>query len=293
MLGKTIYIWNDGAIGNAPAITARLQQAGFEGAILHSTATTNWRTPTRIALASAIKAAGLKVYAGCAVYGNNAVLEGQQAAGIVEQYQLAGCVFDAESQWDSQAAAAANAREMLYAYKNMTAQPSGWCWWARYKSPITNGAWHPVAVLIEAMKHADFGLPMAYWYGSTAGEAMTLLEQSWNQWREITPKPLVPIGRAYNGDGGTATPTGIAAFAQHARTLGAVGTSWWVMEHAIRLAGIWDALAQTRPFAAEPPPPSTDDLTTRLVQIESQLADQEAILAGHAAKFQKISDAAA
>lgn len=253
---KAIFIWNDYVIGDAAAITKLLVDAGFEAAHLHSTSVDNWRTASRVALAAALKAAGIKVYASCAVYGTLPAREGLAMAEIVNQYNLDGAIFDAEKgAIETSAIAPDLARQMLSVYKDNTSKPAAWCWWAmhhNWNKPYN--PYHPVEVLREAMKIAEVGMPMAYWnWGDDAASALRYLEESWKQWREITSKPIVMAGRACVGDGGTAKAPAMLAYDKRARELGAVGLTWWSMEHALKLEGVWEALFQMPKMGGEYP----------------------------------------
>jgi hypothetical protein len=268
---KSIFVWNNHVIeGGDPArIIARLREAGFEGAYLHSTHTTNWKSSSRIALARALKAAGFAVYASVAVYAKAtaAAVEGQQSAGIVNEYGLDGCVFDVESGEYETPGAEARVRALLSAYKANTAKPAAFCGWPFYHaSNNPNRIYHPVGVLVEAMKIADYAMPMAYPSGdNNTPAALTYLDAVWRQWRTYTAKPLVIAGRACNDNAGQANAASIVPYALRARELGAVGMSWWDMEHALPLPGVWDALAETPPIsgnAGEPEPPGKDDPVT-------------------------------
>ena len=135
---KAIFIWNDFEIGSAAKITQMLIAANFEGAYLHSTHTSNWRTTSRTALAKALKAAGFAVYASCAVYGyasNPASSEGHQAAAIVNEFGLDGAIFDVESGAYEQTGADARVRSLFCAYQEMTGKPSAFCGWPFYHAP--------------------------------------------------------------------------------------------------------------------------------------------------------------
>jgi hypothetical protein len=248
-IGKCKFIWNDHLIcgGDAEATADLVAAAGFQSAILHSTSVYNWRTKTRIALALALKKRGVIVIGGAAVYGDNPIDEGRQAASICRQYQLPAFNFDAEAKWDAKPHSNSNASNMLKAFRDAVPNVlAGWCWWARYYNPWLRTPWHPKDVLRAAMAEgygdADYGMPMAYWEGETPAAAVKYLDVTLKQWREVTDKPIVPAGRAYVGDGGRARPDAIAAFETRARELGCVGVAWWVMENALKLPGIWEAL---------------------------------------------------
>lgn len=257
---KAIWIWNDVVIGTPAQVAQRVKEAGFEAAYLHSTNVGNWRTASRVALVSELKKLEIAVYASAAVYAQvyTAPDEGHRMAAIVNQYQLAGAVFDVEAgKYEDPTSGPVLARELITAYKQMTAQPCAFCGWALYEG------YHPVGVLVEGMKLADVGMPMAYWYnGSTPAAAVSTLESSLAQWRKYTSKPIIPAGRAYTDsyktrDGQTVTITArgdaVTAFDARSRAMGAPGITWWDMEHALRIPDVWDALSKT-PKMGDPIP---------------------------------------
>jgi hypothetical protein len=292
--GKNIYIYQvDGCHGgDASKIVADLVAGQFQSVILHSTNVGNWRTNARVRLAHALQAAGIAVFGGCAVYGADPYGEGKQAGLICKDLSLAGWVFDAEAKFDVCDHPDSAAVHVLQEFSNH-AQPGalkGWCWWALPHAPGKPASeYHPNSILRVAMKvaygDADFGLPMMYWsWGDSAVDAMRYLDESWYQWREITNKPIVPIGRAYIGDGGTAKPMAITAFDEHARKLGAVGVSWWSMQHAldaVHLPGVWDALVALKPFGEVTAPVPDPVPMPAPLTVEARLSALEAQVKAH------------
>jgi hypothetical protein len=243
---QSIFIWQDFVIGDAGKIVALLKAAGFETAILHHENLAGWRTTSRIALARACQAAGIEVLASAAVYGISPVWEGEQAAAIVKQFALDGFVFDAEdARYDGTDHPNSRAIQLLSAYKAATDKPSVWCWWPLIHSMATAKTYrtfHTGETLKAAMTKADYGMPMAYWEGNTVAHAIQYVEESYNQWRKWTNKPLIMAGRSYVGDNGTPTPAAIRAYHARARELGAIGVTWWSMQHAVKLPEVWSAL---------------------------------------------------
>lgn len=248
MIGKSIFIWNTGGIfsGNVSMIAKTLKDAGFDSAMLHHQNLTYWRNPARVALIDALRNVGIEPIGSAAVYAIDPKTEGEQAARICEQYGLKYFVFDAESTYDANDPTGSKTLIMLNTFKQNTSAKIGWCWWAKYKDPYTQNPWHPVAVLRAAMPLADFGVPMMYWGGDLSSSAIALAKESLSQWRLVTIKPLVPAGRAYTGDGGTAKKDAMDAFATyfdpHIKTGNASGITWWSMEHILNL-NMWDVLA--------------------------------------------------
>lgn len=270
--GKGIYIWNTYSIcgGDVKQIARTLKEAGFEVAYLHSSGYYNWHEKTRMALVPELRAVGIAVIGSIAVYGKDPVTEGTQAAKIVNDFDLDGMSFDAESDFDKVSHPDSAAVNLLKAYR-ANAKPgalAGWCWWMFYRTTAGNQI-HPKEILWAAMDpkygNADFGTPMAYWsWGNRPEDAVRYLDEVMKQWREVIPagKPIIPAGRAYIGNEGTPTPAAITAFEKRARELGAIGMNWWSLEHALNkvaLPGIWDALIDTPGFAHPQPPSPTPD----------------------------------
>jgi hypothetical protein len=251
-LGKNIFVWDIDSCfgGDVGKIADGLKAAGFESAILHHEYLSNWATPQRIALVAALKRVGVAPIGGAAIYGANPTLEGQQAAKLCNDYGLSGFIFDAEGQFDLAATKnPAITPTLLRAFKVLTTTPIGWCYWA---FPYM----HVPTVLRTAMGYCDWGLPMTYWsWGDDPVSAVNYLQRSWDYWKEFTSKPIVPIGRAYSGDGGTAKADAMIAFEAKARELGAAGVSWWSMQHALSL-NLWPTLASMKPFGGVVSPPS-------------------------------------
>jgi len=280
---KTMILWNDQAIlgGDPEKIADMLIKGGFEGAILHSSSLSTWEKDTRdgvidqdhrVKLVAVLKARGIHVYGSAAIYGKYPVWEGNVAGKICVKYELEAFMFDAESTFDAQATPDSN---IVIVFKNFRETAPGvkvcLCWWARWKAS-TGSMIHPKKVLWAAMAvnygDADFGMPMVYWTNDDSPEnALALIEACFSQWREITDKPIIPIGRAYVGDSGTATPEAVKAFEAKARELGAVGVSWWSMEHALQIDGLWEALKETAKFNEISTEPVTETVT--------ELADAE------------------
>jgi hypothetical protein len=276
---KAVFIWEQSTIygGNVGQIVGAVKAAGFEAVYIHVSDINTWSGGGRPALAQALQQAGVLVYGSAAVYGADPAGEGTKAAAIVQTYGLAGFVFDAESTFDAKPNAAANAGIVLGQYHaGSGGKPSAWCWWARYKSPANGAAWHPVAVLQAAMQKATVGMPMAYWSGEGVEAAVILLQQTFQQWRQVTLKPIVPIGRAYTGDGGVVTAGSVVAFEQAARQLGAVGVAWWSMRHAVVLPDIWSALASLPGFGSggDQVPPVGYATVEQLQQLRDELQAQ-------------------
>jgi hypothetical protein len=267
MLNKNIFAWQLSAIcGGDPVKTAvTAKAAGFQSVTIHNSTLTYWRTKPRENLIKALKDLDVDVVGSAAVYGKTPVLDGQLAAKLCNDYGLSAFVFDAEGKFEEEPNPATAAVNMLGSFRAIAPDVKiGWCWWAFHRSANGKVLYHPKEILWAAMQpgygDADFGVPMVYWsWGDDPASAVAYLQESYRQWREITDKPIIPAGRAYIGDGGKAMPEAIKAFDASARALGAPGITWWSMQHAMNktyLPGVWEALAQTKPFGqVEEPAP--------------------------------------
>lgn len=201
--------------------------------------------------------AGILVLGWGAVYGNSGnspQAEGKIAGEVVEELGLDGYVFDVESTADSQSHPDSDGAHRCIEYKKVTDKPLYLCWWIRYKNPDTGGQWHPDNITAKQLLstydlYVDGYMPMCYWYSTTSDPdgiwwSENMLRQGFSQYREVTQKPIIPIGRAYNGDGGTVTIEAMYKFAETATELECAGLSWWSAEHAIKLTGIYDAIGE-------------------------------------------------
>ena len=182
-------------------------------------------------------------------YGNDPAGEGNIAAIQVNRFGLDGWIFDVESAFEAQVNAADKVGILFDKYHVYTPAPAAFCSWFFWRSPTTGALWHNVAMAKAAMLKADVGMPMIYWSGSTAGSALWYLKESLRQWAEVTSKPLIPVGRAYDGDGGTVLPEAVSAFAAEVMVMSMPGLSWWFMDQAHTRADIWPRLAAIPPFS--------------------------------------------
>jgi hypothetical protein len=196
--------------------------------------------------------------------------EAEIASVLVNELTLDYYIFDAEGVFENRPDIINKTVNMIKLYRDKCDAllgkdvPVGWCTWPLWRSS-TGVQWHNIALAQKAVALCDFGMPMVYWSGQGAQAASSYLAKSLLQWKEITTtKSVIPIGRAYVGDGGTADAAGIAAFDQVIRSSRSPGESWWSVQHAVTLPGIWDAVAKLGTWAALPPvePPITPVLLT-------------------------------
>jgi len=290
MYGKQIFSWNVPAIynGNPEKFVDLLKDGGFEAVALkagdgnriHTLGSASgypsWGENVRQELVDALRAAGIRVYLWHFLYGGDPKGELAVAVSQCQRFKPDGYIWDVEGAFDIKIAAESNARLISRGLK--AACPNTrqtLCWWALPKSPVSGTEWHPIRVAKAWLETVDSAMPMDYWQGSSAADAMSYLNKSLTIWRTITDKPLVPAGRAYDGDGGNATPDGIRAFANSvknsAHDLNLVGTSWWSLDKAIQNPAVWAALKATPTFAAPITALTVDEILTRLMGSHREL----------------------
>jgi len=267
MHGKSIFSWNVPEIhnGDPETFVQALVDGGFEAVVLKAADGTRvhrmstlgpwptWGENIRPEMVDAIKAAGLKLYLWHFVYGGYPSSELNVAIQQAKRFRPDAYVWDVEGAFDSKTNAEANARTISRGFKVACPEVRQvLCWWALPRSPSTGVEWHPIRVAKAWLETVDSAAPMMYWQGTGGASAISYLNNSLRIWRGFTDKPITPIGRAYNGDGGYATPEGIKAFANSVynskETLNLIGTSWWSLDKAYKNASWWQALKETPKF---------------------------------------------
>jgi len=241
-----------------------------------------WGENIRIELVNALKAAGLKVYLWHFLYGYDPTGEANVAISQTARFEPDGYVWDVEGAFDTRTNAEANARLITKLYqKSFPTVQQGLCWWAFPKSPTSGVQWHPVKVGQAFLEVCQVGLPMMYWQGSTPTAAYSYLTDSLRVWKGITNRPIVPIGRAYNGDGGYANADSILTFGNECYnlyTLGdnrpnpILGNSWWSLDKAAGNSEWLSALKALPKYKIDGPPIlSLEEKVDRLVEAHPEL----------------------
>jgi len=260
---KAIFSWNvPGVDGGDPNKFAdRLKAAGIEAvylkmangaAVFKPSIITypTWGENVRQALIDALRVRGIKVIGWQFNYGDNPAGEADVAIAQTKRFNLDGWIFDVEGKFESNPAAVTNAYTLTLRYREgCPTTPLAFCSWAQWRSPSTDVLWHNEKMARAFMETCDVGMPMMYWEGSRPETAVWLLKESLRLWRNITNKPIIPVGRAYTGDGGTINALACKAFAAEARTLKLPGLSWWVLDSAIKDTATWGAIGAIPPIA--------------------------------------------
>jgi len=287
---KSIFSWNiPDVLGGDPIKFAQLLvDGGFEGVYLKggegnivfrmwpSSPWPTWGKNIRQELVDALRKVGLKVYIWHFLYGVDPAGELSIADYQCTQFHPDGYIWDAESRFDEQPNADANARfitnGLIKAHPDI---PQALCWWALPKNPLNvNIQWHPIHVAKAFMERVNCVMPMMYWDGSTSQAALSYLAKSLGIWRGFCNLPIVPVGRAYTGDAGFGNPEAIKAFAQKVMEISVeknlIGISWWLLDKASENSIWWEAL-KTTPKWSGPPQLSDKEKIERLVNAHKDL----------------------
>jgi hypothetical protein len=264
---KAIFLWTYWDISDDPKVIAdKLIEGGFEAVYVHcndgpyeasygqmqANGTYKDRLNCTDALVEELRSRGLVIYGWGAPYGVNTAAEIAMMVKQTRRYNLAGYIIDAEGTWDAQGDVISDTRKIITEYKAACpGVPVAWCWWPLFHVPNGTGVYHNKAILVEAMKYSDYAMPMAYWNWPLDVNGVKFVEGTVKQWREVTDKPLILAGRAYNDAYGVASFTAVKSFDARARELGSIGISWWDLQHAVKLPECWKALQETRKFNTE------------------------------------------
>jgi len=289
--GKSIFSWNIPAVGGGDpeAFVQFLLENNFEGVCLKAangpyikkvsrwSPWPRWGENIRMELIEALKGAGIKVYLWHFVYGRDPAGELSIALSQTARFEPDGYIWDVETAFDSKPNAIGSARYLTRGFKKFYPQlEQALCWWALPLSP-KGGEWHPIKVATAFQETVDLAMPMMYWQGKGAPAAVSYLHRSLNIYSKFWNKPIVPIGRAYNGDGGYGDAAGITAFDQEVRTLSEgvsaiPGISWWVTDKAVRNPTWLAALRATETFdTVDPIKLTPEEMLDRLVESHPEL----------------------
>ena len=292
-LGKSIFLWNTPLVlgGNPAAIADKLIEGGFDSVILkvadgsrkHVTRVgVRWVEAVSRETVRVLQARGLKVFGYGFCYGEDIPGEAHIAISQTIALKLDGYVFDVEGRFEGQPDAPGRARTLGAIFRSgCPTTPAIFCGFAMSRS-WGGGTWHNVELHKAMMAWCDAGMPMCYWpadpkksVANHVANALALLNETMHQWRSITQKPIYPVGRAYNGDAGVASPEAMIAFDERVHEIGLKGVSWWVLDQVLNRLdpSIWAALKSMPGFAPPIPPPPPPPLLTieeRLTAIEER-----------------------
>ena len=275
--GKSIFIWNTPSIfdGNPQKIAALLRTGGFKTAIFKAAQGdfvfvppifpfARWMRKPNVSadLVKALHDVDIKVAGFGFCFGTDPEGEGTIAAQLVDSLDLDGWVWDVEDSFEIFINNDPNpgferAKRLIGSYveNRTTTVPTTFCSWARWRDPRQNldRPWHNVQMAGLFMAFCDYGMPMCYWsrFGydgkpvkALPADATGLLAETIKQWAPVTDKPLIPVGRAYTGNGGFANGAVATAFDAYARANNLRGVSWWGLDWAKNIPEVWAALTR-------------------------------------------------
>ncbi len=264
--GKSIFSWNVPGVfkGNPEEFAKGLVNMGFESVCLkcangnaafkpNSLAFPFWGENIKLELIEALRKQQLKIYLWHFLYGIDPVGETNQAIAQASKWRPDGYIWDAEARFDSAVGAEANARRITLGFK--AAHPDiqqALCWWALPKNPDKlNYEWHPVRVAKAFFETVEVLMPMMYWDGEYADYAIEYLNKSLRVWDTIGNVPMIPIGRAYTGDGGTINTNAFVKFGQAVSNLkeerNILGVSYWSYD-ALMKTDMWPFMNEVPRF---------------------------------------------
>jgi hypothetical protein len=236
-----------------------------------------WGENVKVELVEALKESGIKVDFWHFVFGNDPAGELDVAIYQCRRFQPDAYIWNAEGKFDGQTNAVGNARMLGKGFEQALPHiPQGLCWWALPKSPTTGREWHPIKVARAFLETVEYGMPMMYWQGKTPDLAVDYLHKSLTIWRSFTSRPVVPIGRAFNGTGGEANGPSIMAFGEEVYELriedNLMGNSWYVLDKAVKNPTWMSALKSTPVWNPQEPVKLTlEEKVDRLVAAHPQL----------------------
>ncbi len=200
-------------------------------------------------------------------YGNDGDAEGRKAAEVCNKLKLKGWVFDFEKRIEDYPDSIARAGKVIGTFnKTNKDTQKAFCSWAFYWATSTGSQIHEPDLARFMMEYCDVAMPMVYWNKQVLkvpvhmsnAEVLKYVSTSDEQHKRITDKPVVPVYRAYQGDGGLVNAGNVLAAGLYAKENHS-GASWWVLDHAVKMPEIADALGQVPGWAVppvvEPPAP--------------------------------------
>ncbi len=297
MNGKGILIWQGKNWGDktpqAAAQACQELRLSWVGLKIGDDASTRYASyPDMPAAVRVFRAAGLFVWGWHYVYGGVRIRKDgtayrygpspeQEAAFAVQQVAdlgLDGYIMDPEKEYK----VLDPARRAVLFTKGLTPMrvPVGLC---SYRFPRL----HPEFPWAEFVAAADVHMPQVYW---GPGRAVPDLDQSATELLLKRKLPVVPVGRAYIGDGHPGpAPAEVGAFMQRAMDRGCPGVSFWALDF-LKLHKGGPALAEAirqfvwSPVTAPPPPPIPAGDQNHLhatVQTDGLLVRSEPNVSGH------------
>lgn len=268
MIDRGIFMWQVPTVekGDPARIAALLKSAGIkrldvkvaEADKAYSVprwSHLTWGINVRRDFVRALQGMGIVVYGWGFCYGNNPIGEGMIAARQVSELNLDGYIFNPETRFEKQPSAGKRAEIVVKNFRdNAPDVPAALCTWPLWDSPWSGAKWHDTAFAKGFMTALDYAAPEIYWWNT---HATLWFHNTIKQWRElITDKPIMPVGRAYSGEGmGQVNPGEIRDFGALVREYELLGESFWNLRIASARADVWEVISNLSPLEPPPPPP--------------------------------------
>lgn len=234
--GKNMFIWRceNVAGGDANAAVDAALAMGLGGVSFKVSGGPyeySYNAPHLKTWVPAFRNAGMLVGGWGYIWSNEPGAEAAIAKQMVDKYALDWFTIDAEA--DSK-----NKPDQAKAYMNELRErlPYFAIGLTSYRYPEL----HPELPWKEFLADCDFGVPQVYWNKPYADKYGPIpeLRKTIEQWRKITKIPIIPAGRAYNGDGYTALqPSELTDFMGAAVGHDLPGVTFWSFDHTYTQAG--------------------------------------------------------
>jgi hypothetical protein len=244
MKGKGVFIWQTSRVenGDLARIVGRVRDLGIERVELK---TTDGNRPfsvlgrgrnVTIEIVQAFRNAGISVYGWGFNYGIDPVGEGVVAAQEAIALGLDGHIFNGEGAFIAKAVSTNVVDKLVSSFQRRApGLPIGFCSFALYNVPDSGAQIHSMSVLHQMSSRCQFGMPECYWFDGHSIEAYTspfdLTVEAVRQWTVAGFKNVIPVGRAYYGEGGKADPVSMMAFYEALTVTLVNGYSLWSLQH--------------------------------------------------------------
>lgn len=230
-----MWMWdvNKSEGGDVAKIVRRCKRVGLGHVLIKTNDGAGDYNGTLEPLVSALKAAGVHVWAWQYTYGRTPEEEANAFARRALALGVNGVCVDAETEYESRPVAAEAYMHQLRA--QVRPLPIA-------VSSFYLPEYHPGFPWHQFLGKSDFAMPQVYWY---AHDPVTAVQASWRQYSQyISPAKIIPTGAAYRE--ATGDPSNIGKFLTAAAQLGARMVNFWSWQSAT--AAMWAQI--TRPAVA-------------------------------------------
>ncbi len=216
-----MWIWDvaksDG--GKTTSIVRRCQQVGLGHVLIKTNDGIRDYNGTLKPLVSALKSAGIHVWAWQYSYGTAPHEEAAAFARRALALSVNGVCVDAETEYTSRPATAVTYMDQLRS--RVGSLPIAVSSFPLFRDQ-THFPWQ------QFLAKSDFAMPQVYWYSH---DPVTMLQDSWHDYSQyINSRKIIPTGAAFRA--GTGDPPNIGMFLEAAAQLGAGMVNFWSWQTA-------------------------------------------------------------